>query len=188
MAVDTFGPSTGETMPTWDEGPDKFNPGSDDAVRHGCTCPVLDNNHGRGIVGGYGGTKFRPAFWINGNCEYHVSPKGELFDPVVTWPEDPQKPPGHVVTASSRSAVLNAPKSKPPSSKVRIYESDSWGRRRKQLRYEYDWDYGFMFLKRALAFGSATDVPEARLWGKVIHAVGSEEGVPTVHLRPRYQE
>lgn len=28
------------------------NPGSDEAVIRGCTCPVLDNGHGRGYMGG----------------------------------------------------------------------------------------------------------------------------------------
>lgn len=29
----------------------KPNPGSDEALDQGCTCPVLDNNHGRGYMG-----------------------------------------------------------------------------------------------------------------------------------------
>lgn len=28
------------------------NPGSDEALRLGCLCPVLDNAHGRGYLGG----------------------------------------------------------------------------------------------------------------------------------------
>lgn len=28
------------------------NPGSDDAVAKGCSCPILDNAHGRGWMGG----------------------------------------------------------------------------------------------------------------------------------------
>lgn len=27
------------------------NPGSDEAIAQGCTCPVLDNEHGRGYMG-----------------------------------------------------------------------------------------------------------------------------------------
>lgn len=27
------------------------NPGSDEALDKGCTCPVLDNNHGKGWMG-----------------------------------------------------------------------------------------------------------------------------------------
>jgi hypothetical protein len=29
----------------------KPNPGSDDAIDAGCTCPVLDNGHGKGHLG-----------------------------------------------------------------------------------------------------------------------------------------
>jgi hypothetical protein len=28
------------------------NPGSDEALAAGCTCPVIDNGHGRGLGGG----------------------------------------------------------------------------------------------------------------------------------------
>jgi hypothetical protein len=35
------------------------NPGSDEALDAGCTCPVLDNAHGKGYMGGvFGGTVF----------------------------------------------------------------------------------------------------------------------------------
>ena len=27
------------------------NPGSDEAIKQGCTCPVMDNEHGRGYMG-----------------------------------------------------------------------------------------------------------------------------------------
>lgn len=27
------------------------NPGSDEAIASGCTCPVIDNGHGRGYMG-----------------------------------------------------------------------------------------------------------------------------------------
>jgi hypothetical protein len=40
-----------------------LNPGSDAAIRKGCTCPVLDNEHGAGIGGG--------QFWITGGCPLH---------------------------------------------------------------------------------------------------------------------
>ena len=29
-----------------------MNPGSDEAIAAGCTCPVIDNGHGRGYMGG----------------------------------------------------------------------------------------------------------------------------------------
>jgi len=42
------------------------NPGSDEAVGLGCTCAVLDNNHG----------KYAPYFpdgwWITGGCPVHA--------------------------------------------------------------------------------------------------------------------
>ena len=28
-----------------------MNPGSDEAIEHGCTCPVLDNGHGSDVIG-----------------------------------------------------------------------------------------------------------------------------------------
>ena len=40
------------------------NPGSNAALEMGCTCPVLDNAHGReDITGGY--------FWISELCPLH---------------------------------------------------------------------------------------------------------------------
>lgn len=38
-------------------------PGSDAAIRAGCTCPVLDNAHGAGIGGG--------LWWIDSECPLH---------------------------------------------------------------------------------------------------------------------
>lgn len=29
----------------------EYSPGSDEALAEGCTCPVLDNSHGRGYMG-----------------------------------------------------------------------------------------------------------------------------------------
>jgi hypothetical protein len=49
--------------------PKQPNPGSDEAIEAGCTCAVLDNNHGRGFL--YGGVL---AFWITSGCPIH-SPK-----------------------------------------------------------------------------------------------------------------
>lgn len=46
----------------------KPNPGSDEAIERGCTCPVLDNGHGR-INGGEG------PFWINEGCPLHSPPQ-----------------------------------------------------------------------------------------------------------------
>lgn len=47
------------------------SPGSPDATRAGCTCPVIDNHYGRGI-GGDGQT-----YWINGDCPLHGFAAGE---------------------------------------------------------------------------------------------------------------
>ena len=45
----------------------KPNPGSDEAVAMGCTCPRMDNGYGR-IGGGNG------PFWITGGCPLHDAP------------------------------------------------------------------------------------------------------------------
>lgn len=39
------------------------NPGSDEALDQGCTCPVIDNRRGRGILG---------QFWIAEDCPIHA--------------------------------------------------------------------------------------------------------------------
>ena len=46
---------------------DKPFPGSDEAVRSGCTCPIVDNGHGRGFLGD--GRKF--GWVLNGDCPIH---------------------------------------------------------------------------------------------------------------------
>jgi len=45
------------------------NPGSDEAVEQGCTCPVSDNHYGKGFP--YGETS--QAFYISTNCPLHGS-------------------------------------------------------------------------------------------------------------------
>lgn len=52
---------------SWPEG----TPGSDKAVTAGCTCPVMDNAHGRGATGTTG------EFYINEKCPIH-SPRPSL--------------------------------------------------------------------------------------------------------------
>lgn len=47
---------------------DKPNPGSKEAVDMGCTCPVIDNHHGKGVPVGKGGA---PLFWHSENCPIH---------------------------------------------------------------------------------------------------------------------
>lgn len=48
------------------------NPGSDAAIKQGCTCPVLDNAHGRGIMG----AGENHGYWISNGCPLHGQ-KGE---------------------------------------------------------------------------------------------------------------
>lgn len=45
---------------------DTPNPGSDDAVAAGCTCPVMDNGRGRGYMGVAG------LFWYSATCPVHA--------------------------------------------------------------------------------------------------------------------
>jgi hypothetical protein len=71
---------------------------------------------------------------------------------------------------------------------VRIYFSDRLGRRSKQYFVDYKTDIGISQLRSQLAFDGQVEVPVARLWGKVIHGIGTEEGIMTVHLRQRYAE
>lgn len=42
------------------------NPGSEEAIKQGCTCPVLDNLYGRGIP-----HKGGVMFWYNPYCTVH---------------------------------------------------------------------------------------------------------------------
>ena len=42
-----------------------YNPGSYEAIEEGCTCPVLDNNHGRGYMG------MEDVFVYNADCPMH---------------------------------------------------------------------------------------------------------------------
>ena len=49
-----------------------LNPGSDEALKAGCECPVFDNGHGQGAFPYPDG-----CFWINQNCPLHGKPKQE---------------------------------------------------------------------------------------------------------------
>ena len=51
-------------------------PGSEAAVESGCTCPVLDNHHGKGFL-----LDGAPVFWINAGCPLHAKRK-EAHEPV----------------------------------------------------------------------------------------------------------
>jgi len=48
-----------------------MNPGSDEAIEAGCSCPILDNGHGSGC--GQVGEDGKPLFWINESCPIHGS-------------------------------------------------------------------------------------------------------------------
>jgi len=41
------------------------NPGSDEAVAIGCTCPVMDNARGKGYM------CIPDYYWISGDCPVH---------------------------------------------------------------------------------------------------------------------
>lgn len=50
-------------------GPEKkFSPGSDSAIKAGCTCPIMDNCRGKGAYKKPDGT---PVFWYNKECPIH---------------------------------------------------------------------------------------------------------------------
>jgi len=44
---------------------DKPNPGSDEALDQGCSCPVMDNGHGKGPG----------PFWVTVDCPLHGDPQ-----------------------------------------------------------------------------------------------------------------
>jgi len=46
---------------------EKPTPGSDEAVKQGCTCPVLDNARGKGFM-----MQGERCFWYSGDCPVHV--------------------------------------------------------------------------------------------------------------------
>jgi len=52
--------------------PDLPNPGSDAALDLGCTCPVLDNAHGRGV--GKDPKTGETLFWYTADCKVHCRP------------------------------------------------------------------------------------------------------------------
>ena len=50
------------------------DPGSDKARKLGCTCPVLDNAHGKGAWGTTGKGRL---YWFNEHCKVHHPIKKE---------------------------------------------------------------------------------------------------------------
>ena len=49
----------------------KPNPGSDAAIALGCSCPVMDNSHGRGYLGGVKNKDGEVMFVITRGCLVH---------------------------------------------------------------------------------------------------------------------
>jgi len=47
-------------------------PGSPAAVAKGCTCPILDNGHGRGYMGGVKNKDGEVMFVMNAGCPLHA--------------------------------------------------------------------------------------------------------------------
>ena len=52
-----------------------YAPGSDAAVRDGCTCPVLDNGHGAGYMG------IKGTYVIAEGCPLHPPMVTDVFEP-----------------------------------------------------------------------------------------------------------
>ena len=50
---------------------DEFPPGSPEAIKAGCKCPILDNCYGKGAFMEDG----VPQFWIIENCPLHTESK-----------------------------------------------------------------------------------------------------------------
>lgn len=53
-----------------------MNPGSPEAIKAGCKCPVMDNANGKGIPWGADG----PIFWIDPDCKLHANPNDYMED------------------------------------------------------------------------------------------------------------
>ena len=47
------------------------NPGSEEAIEKGCSCPVMDNNEGKGIPVPNGSGGYDTAFWMKNDCPLH---------------------------------------------------------------------------------------------------------------------
>jgi hypothetical protein len=50
------------------------NPGTREALALGCTCPVLDNAHGRGYLGGMKDEHGETLFVYTSDCPIHPWP------------------------------------------------------------------------------------------------------------------
>jgi len=62
---------TGGAFPAWQERGDP-NPGTDDARKAGCLCPIIDNHYGMGAR--LDMETGNPLFWIVDGCPLHAPP------------------------------------------------------------------------------------------------------------------
>jgi hypothetical protein len=63
------------------------NPGSEEAVAAGCTCPVIDNHYGRGARGVAG------EFYFDLSCPVHREAWMEALAPFACLTPEPSPPP-----------------------------------------------------------------------------------------------
>ena len=52
-------------------------PGSDEAIEAGCTCPVIDNAHGKGYMGEVTDDKGQTVYIFSGDCPLHGAGENE---------------------------------------------------------------------------------------------------------------
>jgi len=66
---------------------DKPNPGSPEAIKKGCTCPVLDNGHGKGHLGEWGKVRVVDVGRLSASRSANRADKGgrEMSD--IDWAE-----------------------------------------------------------------------------------------------------
>jgi hypothetical protein len=57
------------------------NPGSNEALMRGCTCPVIDNGHGRGYMGGVKDKDGSTLFVYTGGCPVHFPRSPTVAEP-----------------------------------------------------------------------------------------------------------
>lgn len=55
--------------PNPEDEPRSINPGSDEAIKRGCKCPVMDNARGRGYMGMEGVYVMNESCPIHGSCD-----------------------------------------------------------------------------------------------------------------------
>jgi hypothetical protein len=58
----------------------KPNPGTKEAIESGCICPVLDNNHGKGIPIKTKDGTIQTGYWMDNACPIHEIPELKAED------------------------------------------------------------------------------------------------------------